>query len=162
MVPVVGAGPCNEGLVPWTEALPVERELCWAQRIDWGTHLSSQAEDLLHQLLGLCRFLQKEFHNGCQQLQLDLQEDREEMRKKLHMGIVGNQIRALKREKCVQRPWKPRTDFLGLTLAKEHRLMPAGGVGSADEPRPWHYHTGRRQPLYCLANPGRLGAAAQS
>lgn len=63
------------------------------------THLSGQAEDLLHQLLSLCRLLQKEFHDGCQQLQLDLQEDREEARKecKLLVGTVGNQVRTSER-----------------------------------------------------------------
>lgn len=60
----------------WTKVSLVEQELCWAQWGGWATDLSGQAEDLLYQLLGLCWLLQKEFHNGCQQLQLNLQKDR--------------------------------------------------------------------------------------
>lgn len=105
----------------------MEQELCWAQRGGWDTHLSGQAEDLLHELLGLCRFLQKEFHNSCQQLQLHLREDRGDQEEcELRVGTAGNQMRALKREKSVLRPRKWRTAFLGLGVAMEHGLRSQG------------------------------------
>lgn len=105
----------------------MEQESCWAQRGGWGTHLSGQAEDLLHELLGLCWLLQKEFHNSCQQLQLHLQEDKGDKEEcELRVGTAGNQMRASKREKSVPRPRKWRTAFLGLAVAMEHGLRPQG------------------------------------
>ena len=40
-------------------------------------HLRGQAEDLLHQLLGLGGFLQEQFDDGRQELQLNLEEHME-------------------------------------------------------------------------------------
>lgn len=37
-------------------------------------YLSSQAEDLLHQLLSLRRLLKEQLHNSSQQSELDLQQ----------------------------------------------------------------------------------------
>lgn len=68
-LPELGIRGGTPGLAPWVEG--------WSQgRLGGRTHLRGQAEDLLHQLLGLCRLLQKELHDSRQQLQLHLRTER--------------------------------------------------------------------------------------
>lgn len=58
-----------------------------------NTYLSSQAEDLLHQLLSLRRLLKEELDDGGQQSELDLQTETDWKRSLRPLGLLTNKNR---------------------------------------------------------------------
>ena len=71
-------------------------------------HLRGQAEDLLYQLLGLGGFLQEQFDDGSQELQLNLEEPMETRLEFIRVRVYQGQSSS--------------TQEQGLGLEQPHRL----------------------------------------